>query len=230
MNELLAAVLVILLVCTWHGYRKGFIKIIISFLSIILTFWLVSVVTPYISHYLVENTELYQGVKNQISEAFAEDNARYDNTIPENQMKTIQSYRVPEVMKTTLISNNNESMYETLMVSAFEDYVSSFVARVVLNVFAFVCTFLMITIFLRMTFFSMELLGRLPIVKGINKTAGLFLGFAEGILIVWVLFLGATVFAGNRVGARFFEQINENAFLSLLYNCNILLKLVCSFL
>ena len=230
MNELLAAVLVILLVCTWHGYRKGFIKIIISFLSIILTFWLVSVVTPYISHYLVENTELYQGVKNQISEAFAEDNARYDNTIPENQVKTIQSYRVPEVMKTTLISNNNESMYETLMVSAFEDYVSSFVARVVLNVFAFVCTFLMITIFLRMTFFSMELLGRLPIVKGINKTAGLFLGFAEGILIVWVLFLGATVFAGNRVGARFFEQINENAFLSLLYNCNILLKLVCSFL
>lgn len=230
MNELLAAVLVILLVCTWHGYRKGFIKIIISFLSIILTFWLVSVVTPYISHYLVENTELYQGVKNQISEAFAEDNARYDNTIPENQVKTIQSYCVPEVMKTTLISNNNESMYETLMVSAFEDYVSSFVARVVLNVFAFVCTFLMITIFLRMTFFSMELLGRLPIVKGINKTAGLFLGFAEGILIVWVLFLGATVFAGNRVGARFFEQINENAFLSLLYNCNILLKLVCSFL
>lgn len=230
MNELLAVVLIILVVSMIHGYHKGFIKIIISFLSLVLTIWLVSVVTPYISDYLIENTQLYQGVKNQINEAFAEDNARYDNTIEENQIRTIHSYQVPDAMKNTLISNNNEAVYRSLMVSVFEDYISSFIARMVLNVLAFVCTFLMITIFLRMTFFTMEILSRIPVIKGLNKIAGLLLGLVEGVLIVWVIFLAATMFAGNEIGSRFFSLISQNVFLSVLYNCNILLKIIYSFL
>ena len=230
MNELLAVVLIILFVCSVCGYYKGFIKIIISFLSLILTIWLVSVVTPYISTYLIENTELYQGVKNQVTEIFAEDNARYDNTIEENQLKTIDSYQVPDALKRTLISNNNETVYQNLMVSVFEEYISSFIAKIILNVLAFVCTFLMITFFLLMTFLSMEVLSRLPVIKGINKIAGLCLGFVEGILIVWILFLGATMFAGNQIGSRFFELVSQNAFLSFLYNRNLLLMIIYTFL
>lgn len=230
MNELLAVVLVILAAGTIHGYYKGFIKIIISFLSLILTIWLVSVVTPYISSYLIENTELYQGVRNQVKEAFSEDNARYDNSIEENQIRTINSYQVPDIMKDTLISNNNESVYQSLMVSVFEDYISSFVAKIILNVLAFVCTFLMITIFLRMTFFTMEALSRLPVIKGLNKIAGLLLGLTEGVLIVWVIFLAATMFAGNEIGARFFTMVSQNGFLSFLYNYNMLLMIIYSFL
>lgn len=230
MNGLLAAVLLVLCLCMVHGYRKGFIKIIISFLSIVLTVWLVSVVTPYISSYLVENTEIYQGVRNQVSEVFAEDNARYDNTVAKNQVMTINSYQIPDIMKETLIQNNNESVYDSLMVSVFEDYISSFIGRVVLNVLAFVCTFLMITIFLRMTFFSLEFIGNLPVVKGINRIAGLFLGLVQGLAVVWIGFLAATVFAGNELGARFFDLVGQSAFLSILYNSNIFLKIICSFL
>lgn len=229
MNPLLIGVLAVLIICTVHGYHKGFIKIIISLISLVLTIWLVSVVTPYISTYLVEHTGLYDGVKAQVAEAFAEDNSHLDNTVPENQTTTINSYDVPNIMKSTLISNNTVDTYTRLAVSAFEDYISSFLARIIINVAAFICTFLMITVFLRMTFFSLELISKIPIIKGTNKFIGLFAGFAEGLLIVWIFFLAATIFSGNAFGRQFFELVESNVLLNYLYNSNVLLKVIYTF-
>lgn len=226
LNPLMIGVLIIIIGTTIHGYRKGFLKILISILSLVLTIWLVAVVTPYISTYLVEHTGLYDAMKNRVAESLAEDNARLDNTIPENQTETINSYEVPNAVKTTLINNNTEPTYTKLAVTVFEDYVSSFLARLIINIAAFVCTFIMITVFLRMTFFSLELISKIPIIKGLNKLIGLVAGFAEGILIVWVFFLFITIFAGGVWGSLLFMMIDDNILLSTLYNTNILLKII----
>lgn len=229
LNPLLIGVLLTLVISTLHGYRKGFIKIVITLISFVLTLWLVSVVTPYISTYLVEHTGLYDAVKGQVAEAFADNNALLDNTIPENQTTTINSYDVPSVMKSTLITNNTAETYTRLAVSAFEDYISSFLARIIINLAAFVCTFLMITIFLRMTFFSLEIISKIPIIKGINKFAGLFAGFAEGLIIVWIFFLAVTMFAGNTIGRQIFDLVQSDPLLNILYNSNVLLKIIYTF-
>lgn len=229
MNELLIAVLIVLLFFTLHGYNKGFIKIIISLVSLVLTIWLVSVVTPYISDYLIEETPVYNQIKEQITEAFAEDNSRLDNTIAENQEETIKSYGLPVIIKNALISNNTVAAYQDLMVSQFEDYISSYIARIIINAMAFVCTFLMITIFLRFTFFSMKLIAELPIIKGLNRFAGLFAGLLEGVLLIWIGFIGATIFAGKDLGVRFFELVDKSIFLSFLYDNNVLLQILYTF-
>ncbi len=230
MNPLLIGVLIVLLVSVFHGYQKGFIKILVSLISFVLTIWLVMVVTPYISTYLVEQTGLYNVVKDRVTESFAEDNSRYDNTISENQTRTINSYEVPSAMKTTLITHNTQPTYTKLAVSAFEDYISSYLARLIINVAAFVCTFVMITIFLRMTFFSLELIARIPIIKGFNKFLGLFAGLMEGILAIWIFFLLITMFSGSSWGRQVYPLIEESYLLSSLYNNNILLILISTLL
>ncbi|MDD3415378.1 MAG: CvpA family protein [Lachnospiraceae bacterium] len=224
MNELSIAVIIVITVSTIHGYRKGFIRIIITLISLILTIWLVSVVTPYITTYMMNHTDVYEKIKDHVEESFEEENSRRDNTIAENQIETINSYQIPSIVKNSLISNNNENVYGSLMVSAFEGYISGYIARMIINLMAFVCTFLMIYIFLKMTFLSMELIGKLPIIKGLNKLVGGVAGFAEGILLVWIGFLAATIFAGNEIGMKFFTLIDSSYFLSFLYNNNILFK------
>lgn len=226
MDLLVAAVAAVLIFFTLSGFRRGFVKIIISLLSMVLTLWLVSVVTPYISTYLIENTGVYEMVKEKANSAFSEKNGLRDNTIEENQIETIQSYSVPETMKDVLIHNNTVDVYQKLMVTAFEDYISSFLARAVINIMAFICTFVMIMVFLKMTFLSMEIISRIPIIKGINRLAGLLAGFAEGMIIVWIVFLAATIFLGGEIGNRFFSAVDNSLFLTLIYNNNILLHLI----
>ena len=45
-----------------------------------------------------------------IEEMFREANEQYDNSIPENQIKTIDSYNGPDSLKNSLIVNNTTQM------------------------------------------------------------------------------------------------------------------------
>lgn len=57
---------------TVNGYHKGFIRILISFLSLIVTLVVVWFVTPYVSDFLKDHTPLYGTVKENIAEVVAQ--------------------------------------------------------------------------------------------------------------------------------------------------------------
>ena len=72
MNWLLIAVVIVLAGLTINGYHKGFIRILISFLSLIVTMVVVWFVTPYVSDFLKDHTPLYGTVKENIAEVVAQ--------------------------------------------------------------------------------------------------------------------------------------------------------------
>ena len=94
------------------------------------------------------------------------------------------------------------------------------------NIIAFVLAFLIIFIFLKFIMLSLDLVSRLPLLKGMNKTAGLFLGFAEGLMILWIAALVLTVFCTGEKGAVIFAMIDDSFILSFLYSHNFLLNII----
>lgn len=226
MNELTIAVLVILGVCTISGYCRGFIRILVSLMSMVLTIALVTIVTPYISDFLMRETRLYETIQDKVVDAFADTNAQRDNTITANQVLTIESYEIPDILKEGLIENNNTEIYQRLMVDIFEDYIGGYIAKLIINALAFAATFLMITIFLRFTILSLHIISKIPIIKGLNKIAGAFAGLAEGVVLVWIGFLFAMLFCGNEIGDKLMMYVSQSPFLTLIFNTNYLLKLV----
>jgi ABC-type multidrug transport system fused ATPase/permease subunit len=227
-NTLFVIVVALLAISAVHGYRKGFLRMAISLFTIILVIAIVTVISPYVSNYLTNHTKVYDQLKEKVVEVFADKNEVYDNTIEENQIKTIETYELPDIIKACLIENNTTEVYHSMMVSLFEDYVAGYIARMIINAITFIGLFLMLAILMAFVIFSADIIAKIPIIKGFNKLQGMFAGLFSGLLIVWVGFFVAIIFFGNTVGTKMLTYINDSVFLTLLFNTNLLVKFISS--
>ena len=157
---------------------------------------------------------------------FREANEQYDNSIPENQIKTIDSYNVPDSLKNSLIVNNTTQMYKTLVVDLFEDYVSAYLANTAIKAAGFVLAFIVLIIAFKVLLSVVDIISRIPIIRGINQFIGGCLGFIESLIITWVFFFATVIFVGNKSGSVIFKMIADSDFLTLLFNTNLLLDII----
>ena len=77
---------------------------------------------------------------------------------------------------------------------------------------------------------ALRIVSRIPVIKGINRTLGIFAGGFQGLLLIWLLFLLLTLFAATDIGKMCIEQINQNVVLRYLYYDNALSKILTGFL
>ncbi len=225
-NVLFVIVVGFLTLSAIHGYRKGFLRIAISLFTIILVIAIVTVISPYISDYLTNHTKVYDALKTKVVEVFADNNAVYDNKIEENQVKTIESYDLPEIIKACLLKNNTQEIYQAMAVSLFEDYVAGYIAKIIINAISFIGSFLMLWILITFVILSADIIAKIPIIKGLNKLLGMFAALAGSLIIIWIGFFIAIIFFGNTLGNQMLKSINSSLFLSLLFNKNFLLQFV----
>lgn len=223
-NYLFIAVIVLFLYMIIRGYTKGFLRIAVTFFGMIVILMAVKRITPYVSEYIINNTGAYTSVKEKITERFEQANSQYDNTIQTNQELTINSYDLPDLLKNKLIINNTKEMYKILVVELFEEYVSAYLAKTAVKAMAFVILFVVFIVAFKILLGVVDLISRIPIIKGINKTAGALLGLIESLLITWVFFIIVVMFMGNESGYSLIAMISESKFLSFLFNSNILMQ------
>ena len=225
-NILFIATIALFIALIVRGYKKGFLRIAVTFVGMIVIIIAAKRITPYLSDFIINNTKTYDKIENKINERFAEANRQYDNTVAENQVLTINSYELPDVIKTSLIDNNTESVYQSLLVNVFEDYVSAYLAKGAVKALSFVLMFAVVFIAFKIVLKVVDIISKIPIIKGLNKYAGAILGFIESLFIVWVVFFLILVFIGNSSGSSFLKMISENGFLSFLFNNNLLMGAV----
>ena len=242
MNWLLIAVVIVLAGLTVNGYHKGFIRILISFLSLIVTLVVVWFVTPYVSDFLKDHTPLHGTVKENIAEVVAqlgETDAEHEDNEGESGSGGSASVELPSIIQNMLAQIGQEpesadgggAQADTdlpegssfLEATGLNETIAAYLAGAIINLIAFVAVFLILTLVLRFTLFTFDFIANLPVLRGVNKTAGLVLGAAEGLLVIWIGFLLLTVFAGTQTGQGFFAMIGRSSFLTWLYNHNYLL-------
>ena len=73
------------------------------------------------------------------------------------QVAAIEKADLPDVFKNLLSVNNNSEIYKELGVDTFAQYVGSYLARLIINIVAFLCTFVLITIVLRAIVFALDI-------------------------------------------------------------------------
>lgn len=235
MNWLLIAVIGILAVFAIKGHRDGFIKTIFSIFTIFLALLLAVFAGPFVSRTLQKNESLMNGVTKQISKAFAFEEGKTDKksskpTVKEkdkiSQEKIIRELRLPSAITKSLLENNNSEAYKAMAVKSFTDYVSRYLAIIILNAAAFILVFVISIILLYLLARVLDLISRLPIINGLNKTAGLLVGILNGLIIIWILCIFLTVFSTTGIGKSLYVYINDSWILSSIYNNNLLMRSV----
>lgn len=226
MNILTIIILLILLLFALKGYRKGFIRTLVSMCSFLIAAVLVYFATPYISDFLKQNTPIYNYVEEKCQEAFVTDELPEGEEQPGKlwQTQMIEGLELPEALEKQLLHNNNKAGYEKLAIDSFNQYISGYMANLILNLITYVVAFLVVMIFLRAVVMALDAIAQIPVLHGINRLLGLLLGSLQGLIIVWLIFLGITIFSSTEGGKQMMSMIYESPVLSFLYDTNLFLK------
>ena len=226
---------------------------------LVLVLVLASLLNPYVSKFLREETPIYESVRTKcedimigyikkdaesllseeqkaalaaqgiteemIAEQTEEQMKVFD--VPEDMQKNLlNNLPLPEAIRRNLIYNNRVDVYELLGVDKFVDYVASYIAYSITNGIAFLISFTLAIIIIKVVLYAINILTAIPGISFINAAGGMLLGGATAILWVWVFFIVVTVLCNTAIGKTLMVAIENDFLLSLLYDKNVLLPVV----
>lgn len=225
-NWLFVVVAVYLVSMVLYGHYRGFVRLAVSAVSLVLSLGVVHFGAPSVANLLRSNEVVYQAVEDSVTKFIQKDdeaeNEAVDAAPPSVQRSIIEEMELPEQLKDALLENNNSEVYEALGVSSFTHYVSRYLANSLINIISFFLLFAAVFGGLRVLSASLNVVSRLPIISGLNRLAGAVLGGAEGIFFVWIAALLITLFSATAIGELFLNQIESNIWLTWLYDHNML--------
>lgn len=213
-------VIAVILVLAFIGLRRGIIKSILSILSIVITMIAVFLFTPAVSEFIKSNTTITNKIYEVVNEKIITE--EFFKEVSEEKM--VEGLNLPESFKEKILENNTLSNYTQLGVNSFREYVSTTVTDIIFNAVVFCLSFLVIFIVIRLIFAAINLVTKLPVINETNKILGLVFGLAEGLIVVWGFFAIVTMLGSTGIAQDVFEQVNDSAILSFLYNVNPITK------
>ncbi|MCR5543895.1 MAG: CvpA family protein [Eubacterium sp.] len=250
MYYIVFCILAILIMSSIIGFRRGLFKTLFGFLALIITIGLTYVLNPIVTSYIIDNTEIDEYIENRVysklesdinrrvAESFkdsgvttdlkaltAEETGRIMEENPDKatQIQLIEGLNLPKGIRNNIIENNNDEMYNTLGITTFYKYISSYAARLVVNALAFVGTLIAIRlILLLINIIGNIMIEEVEILKGVDRTGGLLLGLGVGFMIVWIFLIIANI----AFGSAFDGMIEGNAILQKINDTNILMKIL----
>ncbi len=228
MSWLFWVLLIVLVLFGIQGFRKGLLKTLISMVSTIAVIIITSMLTPQIGAYIRENTEIEDAVQARIDEVlFAEFDGTIDIEIPVSaQVQFIEELPVPQIMKDSLIENNNSEVYKEIDVSGFTEYLSKYVASALVNGVAFIIAFIITLIIMRVIVFIVGIVTELPLIGALDQLGGFAIGVVHGMFWIAIAFLVIALAGETAIGGMLVETINSDPMLSWVYDKNALVGIV----
>ncbi len=232
MSWLTYVILIFTALAVFRGARKGFLRMALSMgflvLVLLITIWL----NPKVGDYLRSQEGFYGKIEDSCSKYldsnFWKEVPEEAGKTPEMQENLIEQLPVPQVLKDKLTENNNTEVYDLLQVESFKDYLAGSLAYWICSAIAFVVTFVLAVLVVQLIMCALDLLTELPGLSLVNTLGGMALGLLQALVGVWVFFVAVTMLCNTQVGAYLLNEISKDIFLNILYENNILLKLLFS--
>lgn len=219
MNILSIVILLIVLLFMVRGYRKGLVQMVASMTTLILAIFLVSIVTPHISNVLKTRTPVYNMIEEKCEDLIKSGTDQISSKIEESEW--IENLKVPGFLQEMIKENNNTVSYEKMNVDSFGEYISHFLATMILNVVSYIITFIAALILIKVIAGALGLLTHLPVIHSMNRILGAVMGLIQSLLLIWLFLLAVTLFGNTEWGDYIMKMINDSSVLTALYDANI---------
>lgn len=142
------------------------------------------------------------------------------------QTEIIEALPVPDVLKELLLDYNNSEGYRRLNVENFQEYIIEFIATVILNVISFIAAVIIVQLFLWVAIAALDIIAHIPVIRVVNRLAGLLLGLLQSLFLIWLFFLILSMFSATDVGRNLMVMVEESEMLTYLYDSNLFLQIV----
>ena len=199
----------IILLCLIIGYVRGLTGSLIKILSFVLSIVIAFILFVPISNFIINNTQIDEKIEQSIRERLI-DNSQEDEKMPE----AITDYIGQKVEQAT------DGAKEAIINSTARD-----VSITIVKSGTWIILFIIARILLIFLKFITGLIARLPVIKQFDKLGGSIYGILEGLVIVYVL-LAIISFASPVVDGNLIKEIEKSNVGSVMYNDNLLLKII----
>ena len=222
MNWLTIVVIVFVLVMMLIGMKRGLVRMLVSVATVFVTILLCSILREPVEGLLKDKTPIYSSVEKGVSE-FAENAVKAagvsGNISAEN---VIGQLPLPEIIRDRLMESYGQTLTQKVDLNSLENYLKTWLTDVVFTAIAYICTFLIAFIVVRIAALILVHAARLPLLRQVNSFAGALLGLLLALVLLWVGGLVVTSFAAEPWGQEALRLIKESPVLSYIYNHNLL--------
>lgn len=229
MNLLLMSIVALALLLILHGYKRGLFKSAVSMIGIVLAVFLTALIYPYVNSLICQYTQIDESIKMVLVNRFQIDINETGLTRSE-EMRMIEEIKLPENVKEWLIENGNKENFQLYGAKGFSDFVAIYLTELVMKGIAYLITSIVLILAVWIFIAVSDILTDIPIVHGIDKFGGVVFGAAQTLVLVWIFFIIITFLSAFEAGAVMMKMIDENAFLTWLYEKNIFLKFMVDIL
>lgn len=223
MNWLCVVLLIFLVLSVANGARKGLVRMVVSLVFMILVMGLSSILHPYISNYIKENTKIYDTVLDGCSQVMNDRLRQQQEDLALSvQVEIIDSLPLPAGMKDGLLKGNNAEAWEMLSVDRFSDYLAAYLADLIIRAAAFLLSFIVAFIVVKIGQNIAYLLTSLPGISLVNRVAGAAFGLIQACIWIELFFVLVMLVQDTDFGQVLIAAVQENEVLNHLYNHNVL--------
>lgn len=225
MNILLLVVVAFLGISAFIGMKKGLIKTVFSMFSMIAALILTAIISPMIAKGLQENEKVMGYFSEKVCDVLMLEDlvGKAEGGVKEAQESFFDNLPLPDSIKNNLQENNNTDYYEMLGAGSFVEYVSNYIACMIIKALCFVGVFIAVSVLLWFLCISLDLISKLPVLNGANHFLGLAAGFVNALIIIWIFFVIVTAVSSTAFGQSMMTMISESPFLNYIYSHNLLL-------
>ena len=202
-------ILAILLLCIIIGYVRGLTGSLIKILSFVLSIVIAFILFIPISNLIIEQTQIDENLEQSIREMIIN-----EETEDENLSEEITEYIGAQVEAAA------DDAKEAII-----DSTANEVAITIVKAGTWLVLFIIARILLIFLKFITSLIAKLPVIKQFDKLGGIIYGVLEGLIVVYVI-LAIISFASPIIGGELTEAIDESYVGSMMYNNNLLLKII----
>ena len=218
MNILIDIIIVALIALfTFLGYKKGLIKVAFKILSFFIAILIVIVLFKPVSNLIIKTTQIDDNLKNSISQKFQGIDLSVE--VKEEQTEGTPGFMIDFVNEyiKEAAEDATKNIAETVSIKLTETIIN---AGVILGLYIVARVLL---IFAR---FLLEGIANLPFLKQFNEVGGLIYGLLKGLFIIYFVLAIISLTSPIYPNAGFLKTIDNSFIGSMMYNSNILLKLI----
>ncbi len=218
-------VILILLLSVAAGIKRGLLLTVFKICSFAISLFLSFKFYPYVGKFLREKAGIYEKLNAAISTKLSLGDAIQNETL-KVQNDFINNLGMPDIISKSLVQNNNPEIYKILNVNGIEQYISGYIANICINILSLLLVFMVVGIMMSIVVKTLDIISMLPVVSSLNKVGGALVGFAQGTLIIWFVFMIMTFFITSLFSQELFEGIQKTTIALKFYNTNLLMEFI----
>ena len=251
-NFVLIMVLVIFGGCFYMGSRKGLVRTVFGLFSSIVVLLAGTVISPIISNQLRNNDKIFNAISTRIEkslENYGKNGKRDEQSVDKKKTKGKKSkgkksreiinaddIYVPyklltgnqavEEIITDILKNEHITKAREEVPKEVNHRVAIYLTGIVINSGTFILVYFILSVGLLVLGKVLNIISKLPVINELNRMVGGIVGIFQGLVIVWLIFTLMMVFIEKPFIQEGMRQIEENAFLRILYESNIIAKII----